>query len=415
MCAIPWVSLNSTPNGVYRPCCSPYDFGDVSSLGNIDDGVTYEDVVNHPTNMKIRKAMLEGKRDYLCTRCYLNEDAGNNSLRNNMNKILGGDEFFKKALDNTDENGKISNEHMYLRYWDVRFSNICNFGCRMCSPGNSSFLQIENSKSAKSIYRFDKREVAWNDMIERRINECSIVYFAGGEPMIMKEHWIFLDKLVLLGKFDTILKYNSNMSTLSYGGKNVIDYWKKFKEVKLISSIDDFGVHAEYWRYGTNWSKVKENLHTAESVLGKTVIACAFNMFNATRIREIVKYFNDNFNAVDFDLNYVFTPWFNVQILPKKYRQYVIDELQYVIDHKDEFPNIKYFGRFESAIANIKDIKAFNYVKGRDSSTFLLENRKKMISETLRYDKLRNQDYRTLYPWMEEFFNDENFLIDPEY
>lgn len=102
MCAIPWISLSSTPNGIYRPCCSPYDFGDVSSLGNIDDGVTYEDVVNHPTNMKIRKDMLEGKRNYLCTRCYLNEDAGNNSLRNNMNKILDRDEYFKLALENTD-------------------------------------------------------------------------------------------------------------------------------------------------------------------------------------------------------------------------------------------------------------------------------------------------------------------------
>jgi hypothetical protein len=78
----------------------------------------------------------------------------------------------------------------------------------------------------------------------------AVAYFAGGEPMLMKEHWYILNKLVELKRFDVILKYTINCSTLSYAGKNAIDYWNLFdkKQIRITNSIDDIGQRLEYQR-----------------------------------------------------------------------------------------------------------------------------------------------------------------------
>jgi hypothetical protein len=414
LCTGPFISMSSTPNGIFRPCCSPYDFGESSSLGSIDKS-TYEEAVNHKTNMNIRKAMLNGEKHYLCTRCYMNEDAGSRSLRQNTNALYENDKYFKLALENTDADGRIDPKHIYFRYWDLRFSNICNFGCRMCSPGNSSFLMHEEFGNSKKVFKFSNRENIWNDLIEKRIRECDMVYFAGGEPMLMKEHWLFLDKLIEHEMFDVLLKYNSNMSTLTYAGKNAVDYWKKFKRVRHVCSIDDYGTRAEYWRYGTKWSEVLANMHIIEDMFGKVTVSCAFNLFNAINILDFAKYLNSEFKFVDFDLNYVFTPWYNVQLLPKALKQKVIDDLTYIKEHRDEFPNIKYIGRLDATIYNIKNEKAFNTKQNTDTASMILFNRKKLIEETERMDKLRNQNYQILYPKLAEMIADPRFLVDASY
>jgi sulfatase maturation enzyme AslB (radical SAM superfamily) len=88
------------------------------------------------------------------------------------------------------------------------------------------------------------------------------MYFTGGEPLISAEHWELLEELIAGGRSDYIsLMYNTNLTTIKYKDKNIIDIWKQFKAVNIQCSIDAVGAPLEYIRSGTSWIKIKSNLN----------------------------------------------------------------------------------------------------------------------------------------------------------
>ena len=58
------------------------------------------------------------------------------------------------------------------------------------------------------------------------------VYFAGGEPLMIKEHKQFIEEIIRQGYQDKILlRYNSNGILVD---EDLIDLWSKFKKVSLL-------------------------------------------------------------------------------------------------------------------------------------------------------------------------------------
>ena len=83
-CTLPWIHLNTQPNGDIYPCCmAPY--GD--SIGNTKDN-TLKEVWNGDDMKSIRKDMLKGERPKACSRCFLIEDTGMHSPRHTHNKLF---------------------------------------------------------------------------------------------------------------------------------------------------------------------------------------------------------------------------------------------------------------------------------------------------------------------------------------
>jgi sulfatase maturation enzyme AslB (radical SAM superfamily) len=87
------------------------------------------------------------------------------------------------------------------------------------------------------------------------------IYFAGGEPLLMEEHYNILKELVWRGRTDVRLIYNTNFTHTDLKGTSVFDYWKKFKNVAVGASLDGMGKPAEYIRKGTVWADVVKNRH----------------------------------------------------------------------------------------------------------------------------------------------------------
>jgi sulfatase maturation enzyme AslB (radical SAM superfamily) len=85
------------------------------------------------------------------------------------------------------------------------------------------------------------------------------IYFAGGEPLMMAEHYNILDELERRGRFDVRLIYNTNFTHVKLKDRTVFDYWKKFKSVAVGASLDAMGPRAEYIRRGTDWDSVERN------------------------------------------------------------------------------------------------------------------------------------------------------------
>jgi hypothetical protein len=219
---------------------------------------------NSPYMMDIRKKLLAGEQIPQCDVC-------NNQILN----IHVYRDYFTKTLfpHKIDEAFEKTREDGYTEMkpisYDYRISNLCNFKCRMCGDQLSSQWEAENrklghyangsdawaSKEFKPIIEKFQKEVAekelWDAVYEKRIEE---IYWVGGEPLMWDIHWDIMKYLVETGQSkNVVVRYNSNLSRVSYKDVNLYDLLPHFKSVQICASIDGIGDIVEYVRHGIKW------------------------------------------------------------------------------------------------------------------------------------------------------------------
>lgn len=256
-CMYPWVHLNVAPKGGVYPCCS-VDYTDPSfCVGSVKEN-TLKEIFNNDRMKQIRKNMLEGKQNKECRFCYEHELSSPYSFRTYANEQFG--KFFDDIVPSTESDGSLADFKM--RYIDVRFSNICNFKCRSCGAEFSSRWATEDKKHTNGTYVITqaREDGALLDEVLEHLDHVDLLYFGGGEPLIMDEHYVLLEELIRKGKTNTRLRYNTNASNLKYKTKDILGLWEKFDEVEISASIDHYGERAEYIRHGTEWGVVESNL-----------------------------------------------------------------------------------------------------------------------------------------------------------
>lgn len=130
-CMMPWVHLHVTQTGFVTPCCqAPWD--QKTAFGSVNEA-PIEEIWNGREIRRFRKNMLKGKPDERCKVCYQKEKNGFQSLRN----VTNTDYAHKVNLVNTTQkDGSLPGVKPV--YIDIRFSNVCNFKCRICGPWSSS-------------------------------------------------------------------------------------------------------------------------------------------------------------------------------------------------------------------------------------------------------------------------------------
>ena len=261
-CMFPWTHLNATPKGDIYPCCSN-DY--TNPIGNTAE-LTLEEAFNTDYMKQLRLNMLAGKPSKICTFCYNHEKASPHSFR--TYSLDHFKQHFDEVMSMTRTDGTV--DQFKMRYFDIRFSNICNFKCRTCGTEFSSQWALEDKKTFNPdgpiiIHVDDQRGTVLEEILDQ-IDHIDLAYFAGGEPLITQEHYVILEELIRKGRTDTVLRYNTNASTINYKQYDVIDLWKYFDRVELSCSIDHYGERAELMRHGTDWGKVEENLKKFRSL-----------------------------------------------------------------------------------------------------------------------------------------------------
>ena len=260
-CMLPWMHMHAFPDGRVYPCCLAEYFHPVGDLRKN----TMREVWNQSKYKAMRVNMLADKPCVECTKCYEQERHGAFSMRNDANRNYG---HMIKEVNQTHEDG--THDEFKIRYWDVRFSNLCNFRCRSCGPIFSSnwyndHVKLYNRKPDVLGRDMERVEYAAGneDSMERQMVEhvpyLEQVYFAGGEPLIMKEHYTLLEKLIEAGKTDIRLQYNTNFSELAFKDKHVFEYWRHFKNVSVGASLDGMSAQAELIRKGADWLQTVDN------------------------------------------------------------------------------------------------------------------------------------------------------------
>lgn len=278
-CPLPWTSYFVWPTGRVDNCCaSNNNFGSLSRD-------RLENVLSSSSYIKIKKDMLEGIVPAGCSACHpdqVNKDVSfdyTNTLR------YAHLETFK----NYDKSIYDSEHNFDYRYADLRLRNTCNFACVTCSPDLSSTWAVELDQQNKQ-HTIDSFNIS--NLIEHFVNNAKnlkVVYLAGGEPLLIKENLILLQKLYEVNP-DCQIRVNTNLSQIK--NNKIFDLLIKFKNCHWQVSVDDIGDRYHYIRYPGNWELFNENLSLLQSLVGNHNIAftTVFSAFNAGTVFELIQY-----------------------------------------------------------------------------------------------------------------------------
>jgi hypothetical protein len=318
-CIYPWIHLHAYPTGEAYPCCHAEMKPGV--VGNCRTN-TLEEIWRDQPMQKLRADMLSETPHPACTRCYEQEESGFFSGRRSANKHHG--HHVKKLDQNPFE----------MTYWDIRFSNLCNLKCRSCGHIFSSQWYQDQARLAGPEWK-DRNAVLnyagrtetdmWSQL-EPHLDYVEQIYFAGGEPLLMEEHYNILEELVRRGRFDVRLIYNTNFTHTDLKGRSVFEYWRQFKSVAVGASLDGMGSAAEYIRKGTRWSDVVQNRHRMIATCPNVdfYISPTLSIMNAWHLPDFHKEWvaAGLIRAQDLNVNILQDPaHYRIDIAPAEYKQ----------------------------------------------------------------------------------------------
>jgi len=274
LCMAPWTHTYLSPQTERRLCCASREpaqsfeqYIDISGGTGQYNPVTLEAHWNSEHMRSVRRRMMAGETLPECDVCnskLLNTDV----YRSYFNRLFG--HKYQTAMDNTLEDGSTTLKPVS---WDYRFSNLCNFKCRMCGDMLSSAWESEqrthnmidytNSKNnwmrpevREQISQFQDTQIEAEfaqAVEEHRVEE---IYWVGGEPLMYEQHWRYMKRIIELGDGQRVYaRYNTNLSRVDYGGVNLYrDVLAHLRDWQICASIDGTGEIGEYIRTGLSYS-----------------------------------------------------------------------------------------------------------------------------------------------------------------
>jgi organic radical activating enzyme len=365
-----------------------------------------KEVWNQDAYKTMRTNMLNEKPCKECTKCYEQEQHGAFSMRNDANRNYG---HHINEVDGTLEDG--TNPEFNIRYWDVRFSNLCNFRCRSCGPIFSSnwyndhvklynrtpSVQIVGSKfnEERDMARVEYTTGTEDGMLEQmeeHIPHLEQVYFAGGEPLIMKEHYYLLEKLIEYGKTDVRIQYNTNFSELRFKDKHVFDYWKHFKNVSVGASLDASGARAELMRKGADWQQTVDNrLRMMKEVPHVDFyVSSTISSMNALHVLDFHREWTDLglVQAKDWNVNICQSPeWYRADIFTEQFKREVITPA-----YEKHIAWLEPQDSLKRATGGFRSMLSF--INNNDGT----QHWPRFVKEIADLDRVRNEDFWAVFP-----------------
>jgi len=223
-------------------------------------------------------------------------------------------------------------------YLDIRFSNLCNFRCRTCHHGASSrwfadAKALGQKAGATALLSAFKDNESAQSQFEPIAANLTDLYFAGGEPLLEKQHLTLLRYLIAQNRTDIRLSYNTNLSTLDFEGSDIVRLWQSFPRLNIEASIDAIGPAGALIRKGFDWQVFRENLTRLQKecphmVLHIGVTVSVFNLLRLTSLHQTLT--RDCGVAPEaFNFHTVQMPrYYGVGILPKDIKERAMVQLE---------------------------------------------------------------------------------------
>lgn len=388
-CVLPFIHSCIWTDGRVLPCC----INQHHVLGNVKQDNLNDVYSNSNTQLvEIRRELINGPNlPMSCRRCQnMETNYADNSYRYYSNKNYG------HLLDNLDIHLDGTVTEQKISTWDVRFSNLCNLKCRTCDDINSSKIAEEAKKHDNQNITVLKEafedKAVFLEFFKKNIDNITEIYFCGGEPLLLEEHYEILDLLIEHGKFDTILRYNTNGTKLTFRDRDVVkDYWTKFKDIRLGLSIDAGWDQLYYIRHGAKWETILENIRRIVENCPHIFVQLSptigiLNAFHVSRLhlylveQGLIKLNNVFFNILTYPVYYSLTS------MPPDLKQ------QAKIHWEKYRHDVIKLGASDFLIEEIDKVIRYMYIS--DQSSHINEFKK----ETLLKDNIRRENFVEIFP-----------------
>lgn len=349
-------------------------------LGNLYESP--ESAWNGAVLTKIRKNMLLGRKSPECERCYFYEKYGIESMR----------QFAIRKFDDYKEEN-LTPDYWDPIFWDVRFDNVCNFKCRMCQSNSSTSWYSDDKK----LGRIPPESVIVNKKIMHYLKTTKNlrqVYIAGGEPLLSEQHYVFLQHLIDHNKTDVDLLYSTNLSVLKYKNYNVLNFWKQFKKIAIMVSVDDLEERCEYIRSGLKWDVLLKNLEIIKEVPNiKLFLCCTLGVANSFNLPNLHEYFVSRkiIGHNDLFVNYITDPASHrASTLPSKLKEKVINNYE---TYGNRLPDGEKRQELPDTFKN-SILGTARFLRETDTS-YLYND---FLNEMHILDKIRGEKFNVLFP-----------------
>ncbi len=430
-CMAPWTHTYVSPQMERRLCCASRE--DSQNFTQYIDTAEAKNKMLTLTTLKehwnssymkdIRLKLMAGEEIPQCATC--NYKLLNSQVyRQHFNRFFEGQ--INEAFDSTDETGATT---MDVSSFDYRFSNLCNFSCRMCGDMLSSTWEAENKKHGRAhiyetsriwgrkdikqqLQKFHDQQIVHEFMEAVENKTVKEFYWCGGEPLMWKIHWTAMQRVVELGYADSVYaRYNSNMSRINFFKLNLFDdILSKFNDWQINASIDGTGEIGEYVRTGLKYDEWYANMkyakkfvkHPRQLQLDLTVtMPGLFDLENMWHLHKDLQVPLLCKKVFTFSPDVFMSPLF----LPKELLHPMVEEVQNRLEidkQKKTFANLAF-------IDGLEDLKnhATNEEK-YDKDTYQ-KGLKDGKAECERIDKIRGNDIKKILsknPKVLEWWND---------
>ena len=388
VCVLPWIHMYINSQGSVGLCCASDETYHIGSIKN--DNLS--DIANSKPMKLIRQQMLQGERPDACSICWHKEDSKIKSQRQRSNEDF---EKYLPLVEQTLEDGTF--EDFKFRYLDFRASNVCNLMCRMCSGKYSSKIAQEEKK----IYNDDRYvELKLNsaeisktiDYVRDNLDYLDQIYFAGGEPLLMREHYQILDLLLSRNRTDIKLLYSTNLTKVTYKNHNVIDYWKQFSNVEVWASIDLIGAQAGYVRGGSVYQEIEQNYEKIKNIVDFSILSTV-HMLNIFNLPQLQKQWilDKKLDPSRLIINTLVSPSnFDLRVLPDVFKQ---QATKTITDHINWLTSIS---GSEKLVTQWQDV--LQYMNSSNQSHLL----KEFFRLNDEKDQYRNENFVEMFPEFKE-------------
>lgn len=389
----------------------------VDECYNLNDH-SIDEIWNSKFMREFRKAKLNNEQLACCRVCRKDETTGGgkSSKRKNVIEKLGV-EYRARVEQAAQDDGYMATGPAW---WDLRLSNRCNMGCRMCLPQSSSKLFVEFRKHREQLTKYDRtnleiteQEMSQNGYLSdsdrfiedflKHAKDMKVIELHGGEPTIEPGFWKLLNGLIEDGSAAQIkVVIHTNILKLN---REHIDILSQFKGGKFLASIDSVGEENDFLRYPSKWRDVEKNISLFAELPDswQKIIHQTISAYQCCSVHKFLQYFEtmiqkDNWR-IGWSFAFVTNPtWLCLSNIPLHLRQAEADRLETFFE-QTPLVNEAYFDykHFRSSLRRL--IEALRADMPRNDQAY--EN---LLKETEYFDRTRNERVIDVFPHYKEIF-----------
>jgi organic radical activating enzyme len=386
----------------------------------------------HNTQFKKKQMnmMLNGERPKECDYCWNVEDLSKEHISDRVYKSCQKwaqtiiPEILEKKTDDIEPS-----------YLEISFSNTCNLKCSYCTPDISSqwYQEIEkhggyptsekfnNLEYLKSIDKLPYKNSEENPYVEafwkwwpELSPKLNTLRLTGGEPLLSKDVWLVIDKLIETPNPELTFAINTNLCVPDHLIDKLITKINQLegnvKEIQIFTSNEAINKQAEYSRFGMDYRVWKNNLEKVISKTNRVIIAnmTTVNIFSIENYDEFIEYliklrikYPSTFLKIQFMTNYLRYPEFlSLPILDQNTKDKFEEKIYKLIDKMstkyDKYTNFAEIDQLKRLVDYMNETIT--------EQSKLIVLKKDFFSYINEYDKRRELDFLSTFPSLNQFY-----------